>query len=167
MSASEFQIELPEEGALTKGDVVVHADYGPMLVDELRVGPNYKRVTLASELGPEALQLTGEELRDAWGETLAGDPAVLHNGETRYTHDTITIEGVNIDVSLTVEGKPEPAAEAVDAHIVDAAARGLEAIRDGKPPSECEGAYEIDWDTILDNIDRDATLADFEDGDSE
>lgn len=167
MNTSRFYIDVPGEETLTRGDAVEHREYGPMVVDGIRIGSSYKRVTLALEQGPESLQLTGEDVREARAETLHSNPAELYGGETRYTHEGISINGVAIEATITVEGTPDTAAEGVAAHIVNAAVRAMEAVRDGRPPSECAGTYDLDWETIIGNLNHDARLVDFAERDSQ
>jgi hypothetical protein len=166
MSAEKFAIDLPDGDPLSKGDLVEHREHGPMHVDDIRVGPYRKNVMLVSELGPSALKLSGDDIREQWGESIHTDPEQLYDDSMRVSREGVSVEDLDISVDITIDGSPEWAMQAVDAHILDAAVSALEAVRDGNPPTESEGVYDIDWDAVLENHDGDMTLREFEDGDS-
>lgn len=78
---------------------------------------------------------------------------------THYRNAGITIDGVDIAVTIETEGEPEGRAEKVHLHAHDAAARALQALAEGKPPDECDGlGIGIDWEgTLAGDYDRKAT----------
>jgi hypothetical protein len=166
MSAEKFAIDVPDGEPLSKGDLVEHREHGPMHINEITVGPYRKRVTLISELGPNALQLSDDNIREAWGETIHTDLEELYSDSMRVSREGVSVDDLDISVDITIDGSPEWAIQAVDAHVVDAAVRAMEAVRDGHPPEDSEGAIELEWDTVLENHHDEPTLADFEDGDS-
>lgn len=165
MSLEEkFSIEVPDGEPLTRDDTVEHCEYGPMHVDSITVGTFRKNITLISELGPEALRMSGDDLREKWGDTIHADPAELRDGKTRYTKDFASEDG---EVELTIEAAgPEDRTQPVMAHLHDQAVRVLKATEEHTPPAECEGVYEIDWGRIFEKL-REGTLEDFEDGDEQ
>jgi hypothetical protein len=150
---TKFEIEVDDETTLRRDDTVEHAEHGPMHVDSIRVGPYHKTAELKSEIGPIGLELTDEDLQEQWGETLHSDPAELYDkGTRRVENNGISVENSNIEVSVKAEGTPGDDVEAVQMHAIDQIVRGLQAMRDEKPPSECEGAeFAIDWETVFED----------------
>jgi len=150
MSETEpkFEIEINEKITLHRGSIIEHIDHGPMRIDSILAGPHHKTADLKSELSPHGLELTGDELREQWSETIAQDPADLHDpGTARFQNTGVSAEGSDIEVDLTVKG-PEKDAETVLIHTVDQTVRAIQAVRDENPPSDCEGAgFGINWET--------------------
>lgn len=144
----KFAIDIEEGETLHRDDIVEHREYGPMHVSGITVGPFEKRAELKSEMGPEALQLSEDEVREQWGETIHFDPAELHEpGTVRLEHTGISVEGVDVEVDLMVQGAPQKDAESIDMHAVDQIVKAMQAVRNESQPDECEGAgYEIDWE---------------------
>lgn len=146
----KFEIEIDEETTLHRDHMVEHIEHGPMRVESIAVGPYHKTAKLKSEVSPLGLELTDEQLREQWGETISDDPFELHDsGIARFENTGISVEGCDIEVDLTVNG-PEKDAERVTMHAVDQIVRCLQAVSEDQPPSECEGAgYSIDWEGIF------------------
>ena len=157
MSLEEkFTVEVSNEHSLRRDSTVEHKEHGPMSVDSVRVGPSHKTMLLKSELGPEALELSGNEIRDAWGETIHVDPMELYSGETRVGTEGISIEGVDVEASMTVEGKPERAVELAYIHAKDEFVRALQAFETGAMPADCEGTdTSVNWVQFVENEERD------------
>lgn len=151
---SKFTIEINDEVVLSRDSLVEHVEFGPMRVDTVSVGPFNKTAQLQAETSSIGLELTGDELRDKWGEEIASDPFELHDpGSARYENRGITVEGLDVEVTIKSSG-PEKDAERVHMHAIEQTVRALQAMRDGVPPEECEGAnYEIDWETVFDGGD--------------
>jgi hypothetical protein len=150
---SKFEIEVDDETTLQRDSMVEHAEHGPMRVDSIRVGAYNKTAELKSELGPIGLELTEEDLQEEWGETIHSDPAELYEkGTRRVENNGISVDDSDIEVSVKAAGVPGGHVEAVQMHAVDQIIRALQAVRDGKPPEECEGAeFRIDWETVLES----------------
>lgn len=51
----------------------------------------------------------------------------------------------DVEVTLATEGD-EIAMESVHMHVHDAAVRAMQALIEERPPDECEGYIDIDWD---------------------
>jgi len=151
-SEDKFAVEVNEEVTLRRDSMVEHAEHGPMRVDSIRVGPHSKTVEFKSEMGPVGLDLSAEDIREQWGETIAQDPFDLHEpGTAKISNSGISVEGSEIEVDITVSG-PEDDAEMVHMHSVDQIVRALQGVRDEKPPWESEGGgYEIDWETVFED----------------
>jgi hypothetical protein len=162
-ASTKFRIDVPDGDPLTRNATVMHRDHGPMHVDEIRVGSSYKRVTLTADMGPEALQMTGEDLCEEWGETIHADPAELDDGKTRYTKEFSSTDD-EIEVTIEAAG-PEDRTDPVMAHLHDQVVRALRAVENHEPPAECDGVYEIDWETIFGKLEE-GKLEDYEDGDA-
>lgn len=149
---TKFEIEVNDEVTLARDSMIYHAEHGPMRVDSIIVSGHGNRAELKSEAGPVGLELSGDEIREQWGETMGDDPFDIHDaGSARFENREITVEGSDIEVTIRTEG-PEQQAEVAHNHAIDQIVSGLQAVRDGTEPSECEGApFEIDWKTALDN----------------
>lgn len=150
-TTDKFEIDTGDDTTLTRDSMVEHAEHGPMHVDRITIGPYGKRVQLQAELSSVGLKLSEEEVQEEWGETIAADPFELHEpGTEKIESSSISVDGSDIELSLTTEG-PEEDAETVHMHAVDQIARALQAVRDGEHPDECDGAdFAIDWDKRLD-----------------
>jgi hypothetical protein len=146
---SKFKIEVDEETTLRRDDTVAHAEYGPMHVDQISISAHGKRARLESELREDrmSIELTEEDIQEAWGETLALDPFELDDGKTRYKKEFASKDG-EIEVTLKAAG-PEDDTQPVMAHLHDQVVRVLEGVENQQPPEECEGVYDIDWDAIF------------------
>jgi hypothetical protein len=92
--------------------------------------------------------MTKEEIRDEWNETIATDPAKLHDPNTARYSKALASKDDTIEIEIEVYG-PEEDAEPVMAHLDDQAVRVLQALENGHPPEESEGKYTIDWEAIL------------------
>lgn len=147
----KFEIEIDDETTLRRGDMVDHVEHGPMQVDGILVGAHHKTAELKSELGPIGLDLTDDDLREQWGETLHTNPEELREpGHARFENQGISVDGADIEVTVTTSGQPQDDAEAAHMHAVDQVVRALQAVRDETPPADCEGAgVSLDWDTIF------------------
>jgi hypothetical protein len=153
-SDARFEISVDGDTSIDRDDMVEHREHGPMHVDQITIGPRGKKVELKAELSNIGLTLTGDELREQWGETIHFDPIQLHDdGSIRVECTGISGEGVNVEVDLTTEGGPERAAEVVHMYAKDAAVRALKAIESRQPAPECDGVVTIEWDTVFDNLD--------------
>ena len=143
-----FEIEVNDEITLSRDSTVEHAEHGPMIVDSIAIGTHTKTASFKSQTSPIGLELTEAQIRERWGETMHTDPFKLHEvGSARFQSTAISAEGSDIEVEISVEG-PEADAETVYMHAIDQIAKGLQAVRDEKPPSECMGGdFEIDWET--------------------
>lgn len=148
-SQSRFEIEIDEEISIGRDDIVAHSEHGPMVVDRITIGTHGKRARLMAELREDrmSVELTGDEIREAWGETLALDPFELTDVKTKFSQDLASKDG-EIEITLKVAG-PEEDAEPVMAHLHDQAVRVLGAIENQKPPEECDGSFNINWDGIF------------------
>jgi len=148
MTDPKFTIEIDEETTLRRDDMVEHVEHGPMYVDSIVVGPSTKTAELKSELGPLGLDLTAEELREQWGETVHADPFELGEpGSARFESSGISVDGSAIKVSITTHGAPQKDAECVHMHAKNQIVRGLQAVAEGQPPEECEGpGFAVDWE---------------------
>lgn len=146
---SKFKIEVDEETTLRRDDTIAHAEYGPMHVDQITISAHGKRARLMAELREDRLsiELTEEEIQGRWGETLAADPLKLDDGKTRYQKEFASKDD-EIEVTLKAAG-PEDDVQPVMAHLHDQAVCVLQAMESQKPPEECEGMYNIDWESIL------------------
>lgn len=148
----QFQIELPDGGVLTQNGMVEHIDYGPMHVDQITYSPRAKRVRLQSEMGPQGIKLTGEELREQWGETISDDPIELHENNPRINFNGLHLpdSDLSVEVDVEVSGDDEDNVEAVAMHAKDQIVRAMQAIDESGDPAEMEGiGIEMDWETIL------------------
>lgn len=147
---TEFQVEVTDEVTLSRDSMVEHVDHGPMRVSSVRVGPYEKTVELKSEMGPIGLELSDDEIREQWGETIAQDPFELRDpGTARVTTNGISAPDSDVVVSVTTEG-PQDDAEAVHTHAKDQIVRAIQAVRDEQPPEECDGAgVDIQWEKIF------------------
>jgi hypothetical protein len=148
-----FEIEINDDVTLRRDSMIEHAEHGPMFVDSVAVGPHEKEAELKAERSSIGLTLTGEQLREMWGETIAQDPFELHEpGTQRINAEDITEDGSGVEVDLTVDG-PQEAAEAVYMHALDQTKRAIQAVNNGKEPSECHGIdVEIDWDKLAEEL---------------
>lgn len=146
---SKFKIEADEDTTLRRNDTVAHVEYGPMHVDQISISAHGKRARLMAELREDgmSIQLTEEEIQDAWGETLALDPFELDDGKTRYKKEFAS-KDAEIEITIKAAG-PEDDTQPVMAHLHDQVIRVLQAVENQEPPEECEGMYDIDWDTIF------------------
>jgi len=146
---SKFQIEVDGETTLRRDDTVAHAEYGPMHVDQITISALGKRARLAADLREDgmSIELTEEEIQEQWGEMLALDPFALDDGKTRYKKEFASKDD-EIEVTIKAAG-PEDDVEPVMAHLHDQIVRVLQAVEDQKPPEECEGMYDIDWQAIF------------------
>lgn len=146
---SRFDVEVTDETTLSKRDTVEHADHGPMSVEQVSIGPTYKRIRLQSQIREDGLsiELTEDELRDAWGEKIHTDPMEVHDAGTVSYSKALASKDDAIEISIEVSG-PEDNAEPVMAHLDDQAVRALKAMEHEKAPEDCEGKYEIDWERI-------------------
>ena len=150
---SRFEIEIDEETAISRDDMVEHVEHGPMFVDRISVGAGYKKAHLQSDRGPVGLELTDDQLRDEWGETVHFDPTKLYTpGHTRDENEFESTDG-EVQVTISASG-PEDRTEVVMCHMHDQVARVLESLEEGHPPDESKGVYKIDWEAILADIDR-------------
>lgn len=152
---SKFQIEVDEQTSIARNDMVEHAEHGPMRVNRIAVSAIGKRARLQSELNPVGLELSEEELREQWGETIHCDPAEIHDPNTaRFSRSGIATEGVDIEVDIETSGSPQTEAELVHMHAIDQIQRALQAVANGSEPSECEGIrINIDWEKALEDDD--------------
>lgn len=82
-STGKFEVRITNDIRLRCDSMVEHVEYGPIHVDRVTHSPSAKRVELRSELGPEGLTQTVDELREHWGETLHTDPAELCSDRRR------------------------------------------------------------------------------------
>ena len=148
----KFSIEVTEDHRLESGSTVAHKEHGPMIVDQVRVGPHHKTALLESELGPEALKLSGEELRQMWGETIHIDPMEIQ--EPTVSFGGISVEGQEIEVELCVSGNTDfESIERVAIHARDQVVRAMEAERDHSRPEYCEGTgVTVDWDALIESV---------------
>lgn len=146
---SKFQIEVGDGSTLERDDPVAHSQHGPMTVERITISAVGKRARLQSELREDrmSIELTEEEIQEQWGETLAADPFEFDNKTTRYKNE-FSSKDDEIEVTLEVSG-PEDDAEPVMAHLHDQTIRVLQAMESGLMPSDCEGAFDIDWEAIL------------------
>jgi len=147
---SKFEIEVNDETTLRRDDTVAHKEHGPMHVEQITISAVNKRARLGAELREDgmSIELTEEEIQDAWGETLAADPFELRNdGHATYTNEFSSKDG-KVEISLEVSG-PEDNSEPVMAHLHDQSTRVLQALENREPPEDCEGMYDIDWESIL------------------
>ena len=145
----QFQIEVSDEVTLARDSMIEHKDHGPMRVESIAIGGfSGKSANLKAETSSIGLELNEEELREMWGETIHTDPFKLHEpGTARFENTGMSVEGSDVEVEFSVEG-PEADAETVYMHALDQIARGLQAVRDEKHPSECDGGqFKIDWET--------------------
>jgi len=74
-------IDLGDE-ALRVGDTIEHAEYGPITATRVVAEAFGRTAYFALEARETdlAISLTGEQLRDDWGETVARDPFELAEG---------------------------------------------------------------------------------------
>jgi hypothetical protein len=145
-STGKFEVRVTDDIRLDRDSMVEHVEYGPMHVDRVTYSPTTKRVELKSELGPEGLTLTADELRERWGETLHTDPAELYNGSQRVTFEGITTSDGDVSADLSVAGTSDYV-ELVAMHVKDQAVRAMQAVDEERPPAECDGiGVEIDWE---------------------
>jgi len=153
---SRFDVEVTDEVTLSKRDTVEHADHGPMSVDQVSIGPTFKRIRLQSQIREDGLsiELTEDELRDAWGETIHIDPMQVHDAGTASFSKEFSSRDDAIDISIEVSG-PQDDAEPVMAHLDDQAVRVLQAMEKKTAPEECDGRYNIDWEGVHSDGDDD------------
>jgi hypothetical protein len=148
----KFEIELPNGEILTRDAMLEHIDYGPMYVDQITYSPHAKRVQLQSELGPQGLELTANEVREQWGETIHDDPIELHENNPSVAFNGLRLADSDlcVEVDVSVTGDDEDNVEAVAMYAKDQVVRAMQAVDQGKPPGETEGiGVEFDWDKIL------------------
>jgi hypothetical protein len=152
----KFEIALPDGESLRTGDTVTHAEFGPMAVENIVYAGSYKEVTLVSELGPEALELTGDELRGRWGETIADDPLAIQTPTVEYEGISLPDADHALAVDLSVTGDEMDALEPLAVYTHDRIVRAMQALDRGAHPDDCEGIeIDIDWETIHDQRDGD------------
>ena len=153
-TGSAFSIEVNDDVTLSRDDTVQHADHGPMVVDQVTVSALGKRARLESQMREDrmSIQLSEEDLKEAWGETIASDPFELRDGDTVTHSKEFSSKDDEIEVSIKVSG-PEDDADPVMAHLHDQTVRVLQGLENGQAPSESEGVYKIDWDAILNEED--------------
>lgn len=142
----KFEIDLPDPDVapLSRNDTITHIEHGPMRVDQIRCGGSTKTLSLVSELGPEAFQLSADELREKWGEEFALDPAEIR--EPRVGLEGITVQGVDAEVAVTVSGEDEDAVETVAMYLHDRAVRALRAVAEDDHPDSVDGCgIDVPW----------------------
>lgn len=146
---SKFEIEVDDETTLQRDDTVAHVEHGPMYVEQISISASAKRARLKAELSEDgmSIELTGDEIRERWGKTLAATPMELHDGKTRYEKSFASRDD-EIEITIKAAG-PEDDVQPVMAHLDDQAVRALQAMEDELPPEECEGRYQIDWEAIF------------------
>lgn len=146
--AASFAIEI-EGHTLQSGSTLAHEDYGPMVVDHIQVGASQKTALLTSELGPEALECSAEELRAMWGETIHVDPMAIQ--QPTVTFGGLSVEGLDIEAELSVSGDTDfERVERVAIHAREQLVRAMQAERDHSHPADCEGtAASVDWDAVV------------------
>jgi len=74
-------VDLPDD-VLTVGDTIEHEEYGPITATRVVAEAFGKTAYFALEARETdlAITLTGDQLRDEWGETVARDPFDLADG---------------------------------------------------------------------------------------
>lgn len=155
-STTKFEVEIDEETTLRSDDLVEHVEYGPMVVSGIRVGPFQKTVGLKSELGPEGLELSDEEIREQWGERLHDDPVELYEDTFRASNEGISVDGLDVEMSISTEGDQD-VAELAHMHVLDEAVRALQALRDECDPNQADGAgFAVDWEGLFEGAENDA-----------
>lgn len=149
VNKDRFQIEVNDEVTLARDDLVAHIDHGPMHVEQISVGPSTKYARIKSDTREDgmSIELSGDQIRDQWGKTIASDPFELRDDSARY-ENSFTSKDDKISIDIEVSG-PEDEAEPVMAHLHDQTVRVLQAFENGEPPKECHGAFTIDWGSIL------------------
>jgi hypothetical protein len=153
----KFQIELPDGGVLTKDSMVEHIEHGPMYVDNITYSPHAKRVQLQSEMSPQGIKLTGEDIREQWNETISDDPFKLHENNPRTEMNGLHLpdSDLGIEVDVAISGDDEDNVEAVAMHAKDQIVRVMQAIEAGEVPEDMAGTgIDFDWDTILEDSDE-------------
>ena len=149
--SSDRRIAIEIEGhTLQSGSTLAHEQYGPMVIDHIQVGSSHKTALLTSELGPEALECSAEELRTMWGETIHVDPMAIQ--QPTVTFGGLSVEGLDIEAELSVSGDTAfKHVERVAVHAREQLVRSMQAERDHSHPEDCEGtAASVDWDAVLD-----------------
>lgn len=155
-SATKFEVEIDEETTLSRDDLVEHVEYGPLVVSSVQVGPFQKTVEMWSERGPEGLKLSGDEIREQWGEKLHYDPVELYENTFRAFNEGISVDGLDVEMSISTEGD-EDVAELAHVHALDEAVRAMQAIRDECDPNQTDGAgYAVDWEGVFEEDEGDA-----------
>lgn len=149
-ASAEFSIEVNDDVTLSRDDTVSHADHGPMTVAQITISAFGKRARLESQMREDrmSIELSEEDLQDAWGETIASDPFELRDGDTVTHSKEFASKDDEIEVSIEVSA-PEDDADPVMAHLHDQTVRVLKAVENQQPPEESEGVYEIDWQAIF------------------
>jgi len=149
MSQSDrFAVELPDGESLSKGATVEHVEHGPMIVEQITVGPSSKRVRFRAELGPEGLTLTGDEVRERWGETLHDDPQEI--ATPRVAFEGIGLpEWASPEADLTVSGADMEPVELVAMHARAEIVRAMEAVAEGIHPDEVDVGATVNWEQWL------------------
>ncbi len=162
VSKERFQIEVNDEVTLSRNSMVEHADHGAMTVDQISVGANYKRARLKSQMREDGLsiELTGEEIREQWGDTIAADPFELREDGHASYEKYFSSSDERLQIEISVSG-PKERAEPAMAHLDDQVYRVLEALEERKLPENCEGRFDIDWETIFEKVHGGANLNDF------
>jgi len=149
MSQSDpFAVELPDGDSIETGHVIEHVEYGPMVVDEVRLGSKYKRVRLQAELGPEGLTLTGDEVRERWGKTLHDDPQEIATPRVGFEGIGLP-ERASPEADLTVSGADMEPVELVAMHARAEIVRAMEAVAQGIHPDEVDVGATVDWEQWL------------------
>jgi len=143
----KFEIRVDDETVISRDSMVTHIEYGPMHVDRVAYSPQSKRIELKSELGPEGLTLTADELRERWGETLHTDPMALHErGSARVVTEGLSAPDSDVEVDLRVNG-PQDEVDDVQLHAKDQIVRAMQAHVTEQPPADCKGiGVSIDWE---------------------
>lgn len=68
----------------------------------------------------------------------------------RHQVEDISVDGVEVFVSIETVGEPEGLAEKIHLHAHDAAARALQAVQEGKLPEDCDGLQiRVDWEGVI------------------
>jgi hypothetical protein len=152
---SKFRIDVPDDNDPLERDAIVeHAEYGPLRVDSVRVGRDRKTVDFWSELGEsrEGVQMTADEIREAWGETIHYDPTKVHeqNPHVGFSGITAGHESIEIDIEVRGETGDESDIECVAVHARDEAVRAIQALMNDELPEDCGGSSaSVDWPAIV------------------
>lgn len=151
MSEATFSIEVSDEHRLRSDSTVYHREHGPMVVESVRVGPYHKEALLQSGRGPEALTLSDDDLREAWGETIHIDPMEVQQATVEFP--CLRIDGLDIEVELSVSGDADfESVERIATHGRDQIVRAMQAELRESRPEYCEGTgVAVDWDAVLES----------------
>lgn len=153
---ARFEIDVNDEVTLSRGDLLAHAEHGAMVVDQITISAIGKRARLRCEERTDgmSIELSEEEIRETWGDTLGSDPFEVQPETPRYSNEFASKDD-EVEISIEVTG-PEDRAEPVMAHLHDQTISVLRAFENGIPPEETEGTYEFDWEAILADAGGDA-----------